>query len=167
MEYGRTLVRRPLERALDARTPASLPADKKPHQRPRIRAPKPGRTVATATIQLQEATGSGRYFSNLIRKVEHDLGGRGVLSAIQQELVRSFAGVCTILQAKHLEILLGEKTDEIDLTSYALLINSQIRLATRLGIKRVAREVPSLEQYLKSRNREVIDGTTAEVDGDE
>jgi hypothetical protein len=93
----------------------------------------------------------------MVRDIEGDMGGRSELSRIEGELIRAFAGAATLLQSRNVEIALGE-TSEVDPTTYAALASTMLRIGTRLGFRRRARDVtPDVESYLehKRMNAEV------------
>jgi hypothetical protein len=91
-------------------------------------------------------------FQSVIKRIELDFGGRSHLSAIQLELVRAFGGAAALLQAQNYRIFADQNVGEIDLTGYATLIGCMVRVASRLGLHRVAKEVPTLDQYLSDLN---------------
>ena len=101
-------------------------------------------------VEIDKTSGAGRFFQKLIRDVESDLAGRRNLSRIEGELIRAFAGAATTLQYLNHQILLGE-TSEIDLTGYATIASTMLRIGSRLGLGRRARDVtPSLSEHLAS-----------------
>ena len=59
-------------------------------------------------------------------------------------------GESLVMQTMNAQIMLGQ---EVDLGLHALVSGALCRLATRLGVKRVARDVtpPSLAAYLASK----------------
>ena len=96
------------------------------------------------------STGSaGRFFDKMVRDIQTDLGGRRQLSRIEGELIRAFAGAATTLQYLNTQVLLGE-TGEIDLSGYATIASTMLRIGSRLGLRRVPKDVTSLPDYLAS-----------------
>ena len=89
-------------------------------------------------------------FDKHARAIQTDLGGADQLSAIQLDLIEAFVGQSLVMQTLNAKVMLGE---EIDLGLAALVAGAMCRLATRLGVKRVARDVtpPSLAVYLASK----------------
>jgi hypothetical protein len=89
-------------------------------------------------------------FDKHARDIQNDLGGYEALSAIQLALVEAFVGESLVMQTMNAKIMLGE---EVDLGLHALVAGAMCRLATRLGVKRQARDVtpPSLASYLASK----------------
>jgi hypothetical protein len=93
---------------------------------------------------LGPSTGSaGRFFDKMVRDIEIDLGGRRQLTRIQGELIRAFAGAATTLQYLNVQVALGE-TSEIDLSGYATIASTMLRLGSRLGLRRHAKPVQDL-----------------------
>ncbi len=113
-------------------------------------------------VPLGENSGPARFFRKMVKDIEADLGSRRNISRISGELIRAFAGAATQLQYQNCQLALGEAS-EIDFTAYATLASTMLRIGSRLGLHRVAREVPSLDQYLKLRQEEEH-GTDAEAE---
>jgi hypothetical protein len=92
-------------------------------------------------------------FDKHARDIQNDLGGYEALSAVQLALVEAFVGESLVMQTMNAKIMLGE---EVDLGLHALVAGAMCRLATRLGVKRQARDVtpPSLAAYLASKEDE-------------
>jgi hypothetical protein len=89
-------------------------------------------------------------FDKHAREIQNDLGGYEALSAVQLALVEAFVGESLVMQTMNAKIMLGQ---EVDLGLHALVAGAMCRLATRLGVKRQARDVtpPSLAVYLASK----------------
>ena len=106
------------------------------------------RRQAPRDLPLEKSSGAARFFQRMIRDIESDLSGRRNLSRIEGELVRAFAGTTTTLQYLNLQIAIGEPS-EVDLTGYATIASTMLRIGSRLGLQRRAVElVPSLDEYL-------------------
>ena len=114
--------------------------------------PRPG--ARHDLVPLGDNSGPARFFRKMVRDIEADLGARRNLSRIQGELIRAFAGAATMLQYQNVQIALGEAS-EIDFTAYARLANTMLRVGSRLGLSRRAREIePTLDAYLNARLEE-------------
>jgi hypothetical protein len=99
-------------------------------------------------VPLDQSSGPSRYFIRMQRDIHSDLGGRGDLSRIEQELVRGFCGCATRLEYLTYQILLGADA-ECDIASYANLASTMLRIGSRLGFSRRARDVtPSLKDIV-------------------
>jgi hypothetical protein len=100
-------------------------------------------------MPLDKATGAARFFDRTVREIESDLGGRRQLSRIEGELIRAFAGAATTLQYLNVQVALGESS-EIDLTGYATIASTMLRIGSRLGLARRPRDVTlTLGQVLR------------------
>jgi hypothetical protein len=100
-------------------------------------------------VPFDKATGAARFFQRMIREIENDLGGRRDLSRIEGELIRAFVGAATLLQYQNVQVALGESS-EIDLTGYATIASTMLRIGARLGFSRRARDLtPSLADLLR------------------
>ncbi len=104
-------------------------------------------------LSLDKATGAARFFDRMVREIETDLGRRQ-LSRIEGELIRAFAGAATTLQYLNHQVVLGE-ISEVDLSGYATISSTLLRIGSRLGLSRRPRNVtPSLAEYLATRPTE-------------
>ena len=86
-------------------------------------------------VPIDKTGGAARFFDRMVRQIEVDLGGRRHLTRIEGELVRAFAGAATTLQYLNHQVLLGE-TGEIDLSGYATIASTMLRIGSRLGLQR-------------------------------
>jgi hypothetical protein len=106
-------------------------------------------------LPLDKATGAARFFNRTVRGIESDLGGRRELTRIEGELIRAFAGAATVLQFLNVQVALGE-TGEIDLTAYATMASTMLRIGSRLGFRRRACNItPPLSDYLRDHHQQV------------
>src|SRR5262249_11715347 len=83
-------------------------------------------------------TNAAKVFDRLVSNIETDLGWRDRLSAIELALVEAFAGAAVTLENLNTRLLLGE---EIDLGQHAQAVSAMVRVASRLGLQRRARDV--------------------------
>ena len=86
-------------------------------------------------------------FDAIAHGIAQDLGGEDRLSTVQKHLVEAFAGAALHLTDLNARLLLGQ---EIDLLAHTSAINALTKLASRLGTNRVARNVPTLDAYLRN-----------------
>jgi hypothetical protein len=68
-----------------------------------------------------------------------------LLVTIERALIEAFAGACITLQHLNTRLLLGET---IDLAQHAQACSAMVRVASRLGLQRRARDVSTLGDYL-------------------
>jgi hypothetical protein len=103
---------------------------------------------------LDRRSGAVQQFDHLVRAITVDLGGGEVLSQIEMQLIEAFAGAAVTLNSLNAKILLGR---EVSASEHALAISALVRVASRLGLARRARDV-SLPDPLQYR---VDDGDAA------
>jgi len=84
---------------------------------------------------IDQHSAAGRFFAKLVRDIETDLAGRRNLTRIESELIRAFAGAATTLQYLNVQVALGE-TGEIDLSGYATIASTMLRIGSKLGLSR-------------------------------
>ena len=93
---------------------------------------------------------AAKAFDNLVRQIHSDLGGTDQLSAIELALVEAFVGASMTLDALNAKLLLGEK---VNLSQHAQMSSTMVKIGTRLGLQRRAREiVPDPLQYALERS---------------
>jgi hypothetical protein len=98
-------------------------------------------------LPLDQATGAGRFLNKMVRNIETDLGGRRQLSRMEGELIQAFAGAATTLRYLNVQVALGE-TGEIDLSGYATIASTMLRIGSKLGLKRHEPKRPTLGDVL-------------------
>jgi hypothetical protein len=110
-------------------------------------------------VELSKTSGAARFYAKLVRDIEADLAGRSNLSRIESELIRAFAGCSTRVQYLTHQLMLGDAA-ECPISDYANLASTMLRIGSRLGFQRRARDVtPSLGAYIeKNYGNEDDDG---------
>jgi hypothetical protein len=94
-------------------------------------------------------TAIARRFRDLTNAIITDQGGVDRLAEARLQLIRRFSAAAVIAETMEARLANGE---DIDVNAHALLCSTLVRLSTRIGINRTAREiVPSLSQYLKMK----------------
>ena len=97
---------------------------------------------------LDRRSKAAQQFDAIARGITGDLGGEDQLSTVQRHLVEAFAGVACQVNDLNARLLLGEKIDVIE---HSQAISTMVRIASRLGIRRICKDVsPSLGDYLRS-----------------
>jgi hypothetical protein len=113
----------------------------------RRRQHKATRPQLLTRAQLDGRTSAAKALDKLVADIEADLGGRDQLSTIQLVLIEAFAGVAVMLQRLNTRLALGE---EIDLGQHAQAVSAMVRVASRLGLQRRARDLtPTLSDLLR------------------
>jgi hypothetical protein len=108
---------------------------------------KPTRPQLLTRDQLDGRTNAAKYFDQLVADIENDLAGRDQLSTIERALIEAFAGAAVTLQHLNTKLALGEA---IDLSQHAQCVGAMVRVASRLGLQRRAKDIsPTLSDYLR------------------
>lgn len=113
----------------------------------RRRSHKATRPQLLTRAQLDGRTNAAKVFDRLVANIETDLGGRDQLSTIERALVEGFAGAAVTLHNLNTRLALGET---IDLNQHAQAVSAMVRVASRLGLRRRAKNVQGLQEYLAS-----------------
>jgi hypothetical protein len=122
----------------------SLPAAKPKRKHAAVKPPLLTRAL------LDQRTNVAKAFNRLVADIYSDLGGRGQLSAIELALVEAFAGACVSLDALNAKLLLGE---DIDLGQYMQASSTMVRIGSRLGLQRRAKDVTDIDPLDYARQR--------------
>lgn len=92
-------------------------------------------------------TATARRYQDIVARIAADQGGADRLSEVRLQLVRRYAGGAVLAEAMEAKLAKGEP---IDISQYALLASSLVRIANRIGIDRRARSVaPALKDYIE------------------
>lgn len=95
---------------------------------------------------------TARRYRDILAALASDQGGADRLSEARSQLCRRFAALA--VQAEHMEAQLT-RGEPIDLQEHALIASTLVRLASRIGIDRRARNiVPDLRDYLDAKATE-------------
>jgi hypothetical protein len=104
-------------------------------------------------LPLDQATAAARFFQKMVRDIESDLGGRRQLARIEGELIQAFVGGATILRYLNVQVALGE-IGELDLSGYATIASTMLRIGSRLGLSRRAKQVIDIDTYLAAKAKD-------------
>ena len=97
-----------------------------------------------------------RRYRDIISAILVDQGGADQCSESRTQLIRRFAAAAVLAEQMESRLANGE---QIDIQEHATLSSTLVRLAQRIGIDRVAKDItPSLDQYLA--NQEAVDADT-------
>jgi hypothetical protein len=116
-----------------------------------------GKSRLLALGDLDRRTRAYQKTCDLIASIEGDLGGADRLSTGERQLAQRAALLGALAEDMEVRWLAGE---EIDGAAYATLGNAQRRLFETIGLRRVPREVPSLQDYLAARATEPSGNTS-------
>jgi hypothetical protein len=96
---------------------------------------------------LDKRSNAFKLFNRLAADIEADLGGRNPLNTIELTLIEAYVGATVTLQHLNTQLALGQP---IDLSQHAQAVSAMVRVASRLGLQRRARDVgPSLGEILR------------------
>ena len=129
----------------------SDPAGRTAELRPRLkmRSPSNRSRVTTGKAILPGIDGRSavaRRYHDLVASIASDQGGAQRLSEARLQLIRRLPALSVQLEQSEARLASGE---QINMQEYATLTSTLVRVVTRLGINRVARDVtPTLSEYL-------------------
>lgn len=133
-------------RGCQSGAPAKPPRKKRPRWTPR---PRP-----LSRDQLDGRLASAKAFDRLAADIASDLGGIDQMSWIERTLVEAYCGAYISLANLNARITLGQAVDLGELSGTA---SAMVRIASRLGISRRARDVtptPTVEEYAEYKKRQ-------------
>ena len=93
-------------------------------------------------------TREARLYGLAVQDITDDLGGQDQLSRAELELARRAVGLSVLAAMAESRLLTG---DEINIAELVSVGNAQRRILATLGLKRVARDVPDLRDWLRQR----------------
>ena len=131
-------------------------AAKKPRARPGQGPPRKSRAFKVRLLScaaLDGRTHARKHFVAVAKGISEDLGGVDLLSTVQKSLVEAFAGFAVHVHMLNAHLLRGDK---VDILAHSQAISTMVRVASRLGMRRVARDIMTL--------RDVMDGEIEEVE---
>jgi hypothetical protein len=93
-----------------------------------------------------------RRYADLVAMACTDLGGASVMSQAKIQLARRFAALSVQLEALETRIANGEV---IDTAQYSQLTSTLVRVVSRLGVERLAKDIgPTLGDLLRADHEE-------------
>jgi hypothetical protein len=96
---------------------------------------------------VDQRSPTARRYRDLVSQIAADQGGLDQLSESRLQMIRRFAGASALAEAVEARIANGEK---VDVGEYSQLASTLVRIASRLGIDRIARDVtPTLSDILR------------------
>jgi hypothetical protein len=96
---------------------------------------------------IDQRSAIARRFRDVIAAIASDLGGAANTTETKLHLVRRFAAL--VVQAEAMEARLAEG-EQIDVNAHAHISSTLVRLAARIGLKRVAKDItPTLSEILR------------------
>jgi hypothetical protein len=89
-----------------------------------------------------------RRIRDIASAIAQDHGGSDPCSAVKAELIKRFASIAVLAEAEEARFAAGE---EPDVERLALVASTLCRLASRIGLDRLPREIEPLNSYLEQR----------------
>jgi hypothetical protein len=139
------------------------------HMREIARLPRPGRRrpMAIPPHKPPKEGPAATYYAAIVRGLHNDISRRPPV--VLHEMMLNFAATATLLREMNFRIAEG-KGDEIEVADFTVLVNTLVKLGVRLGLKRIPKEVPTLEAYLHDLNckndGELVEDGEIELDAD-
>lgn len=100
-------------------------------------------------VPLDKTSGAARYRAKMMRDIISDLGGKRHLTRIEIEEIDAFCGVATLRKYLDHQILLGDDHD-VDPASYSQLASTMLRIGSKLGLSRRAKNVTTLGELIRA-----------------
>lgn len=92
-------------------------------------------------------TSLAKRYRDIASQIIVDQGGEDRLAEARLQLIRRFSAAAVLAEQMEARMVLGE---QIDINLHALLTSSLVRVASKIGINRRAKEiVPTLKHYLE------------------
>ncbi len=92
-----------------------------------------------------------RRYRDISSAILLDQGGADRCSESRKQLIRRFAAAAVLAEQMESRLANGE---EIDIAKHSLLVSTMVRVAQRIGVERVAKNItPSLQTYLAHKGR--------------
>jgi hypothetical protein len=130
------------------RTFRKRPAPKAPTERAKDRSVY-GRSRLTNHVDLLPGMNGNnpqaRRFRDLVNGFVADMGGIDRCSEVKIGLLRRLAATTVLSEQIEARMIEGQ---EVDIGTLCTLASTCMRLSVRLGLERVQKQVPSLDQYL-------------------
>jgi hypothetical protein len=114
-----------------------------------------GKTILPMLTRLPAIDGRtmvGRRYRDIAAAITTDQGGEGRCSETRIQLIRRFAAAAVIAETLEARLVDGE---QIDIYAHALLSSTMVRIARRIGLKRLPKNVTAdldLSDYISQRS---------------
>jgi hypothetical protein len=112
-----------------------------------------GKTRLISRSQLDHRTKAAQEFDQIASAIASDLGGEDRLSTVQKHLVEAFAGAAIHVNDLNARLLLGQ---EVDILEHSQAISTMVRIASRIGVHRLAKDISPLavDDYIEQSEPE-------------
>jgi hypothetical protein len=96
-----------------------------------------------------------RRYGEISLAILIDQGGIEACSEARQQLIRRFSASAVLAEQMEAKLANGE---QIDINEHAKLVSTMVRVAKRIGIDRIARNItPTIDQYLRDNTLEAAE----------
>ncbi len=100
-----------------------------------------------------------RRYRDIASQIAADQGGTDQISESRQQLIRRFSAAAALAEMLESKFVKGEEISPADhalLASHALITSTMVRVAQRIGVDRIPKDVQSLDEYLHQKHAEGI-----------
>jgi hypothetical protein len=94
-----------------------------------------------------------RRYRDLLAELETDMG-QSQMTAVRSSLVRRFAEGTIAAEVMAVQLIEGKA---IDVAVFSQLASTLVRLASRIGLGRHAKQIPVLADYLQAKDAERVE----------
>lgn len=120
-------------------------------------AARPARSFTYGKPLLPGVNGNSppyRRYQAIVRALAVDAGGVDMVGAAKAQLFRRYAAAGVLAEQIEIRIAKGEQIDLNTLTTFATLASTQVRIASRIGVERVPRDIsgPTLGELLRAED---------------
>ena len=96
-----------------------------------------------------------RRYHDIMSAILIDQGGEDRCSESRKQLIRRFTAAAVLAEQMEARLVSGE---QIDVQEHALLASSLVRVAQRIGVNRIPRNLaPTLDDYLRTKQTEAAE----------
>lgn len=90
-----------------------------------------------------------RRYRDILASVCTDQGGIDRMSEVRLQLARRYAACCVLAEQMEADLVNGR---QINLDEYSVLVSASVRVAQRIGVVRVPKDVtPDIKSYIEGR----------------
>jgi hypothetical protein len=105
--------------------------------------------------EVDGRTKIARRYRQICQAMARDAGGADNLSEARAQLIRRFSAAAVLAERLESRLASGE---EIDVQEHAMLCSTLVRLAQRIGMSRIPKNVtPSIRDYIEQVSEEKED----------
>jgi hypothetical protein len=95
-----------------------------------------------------------RRYTDIVAAIASDQGGADRMSESRMQLVRRMAGLAMLAESAEAKLVNGS---EIDILEHCTVVSTMTRVCARLGLSRLAKQIPALADYLQAKDAERVE----------